>query len=154
MRRVTKLVVLTLPPGQHGVVAALGKADLPSLRELRIGLLGDKHMEALGEVAPLHLKHLAIGAGGHSVSVGEKGLASLLGSPLAKQLDTLELCRTTITPRMANAICASTLKRFSATTGEIDEVETQLKARFKSNFVVEDEDSFDYLLYGTKGISR
>jgi uncharacterized protein (TIGR02996 family) len=154
MLRVRRLVVFTLQPHNNGVVKTLRKAPPPSLQELRIGLIGDGAMEDLGQVAPHELKHLAIGGGGHSVKLTEKGVATLLASPLGKQLETLELGRCAITPRMANAVCGSTLKRFSASTGEFDEVEDQLKARFKKNFVVEDEDSFDYLLYGSKGISR
>jgi uncharacterized protein (TIGR02996 family) len=154
MQQISRLVTLVFPPQNKTFVAALAKASLPNLRELRIGLLGDAQMEALGEVGPPQLTHVAIGAGGHGVNVTEKGVQAFLASPLGKQLDTLELGRCTITPRMANLISASKLQRFSASTGEIDEVEDQLKARFKKNFVVEDEESFDYLLYGVKGISR
>jgi uncharacterized protein (TIGR02996 family) len=154
MQRVERLVALVYPPQNDTFVDALAKASLPSLAELRVGLFGDPQMEALGQAGPPGLRHLCIGGGGHSVSLTEKGVAALIDSPLGRQLDTLELGRCTITPRMANAICASKLKRFSASSGEFDEVEDQLEARFKKNFVVEDEESFDYLLYGTKGISR
>ncbi|HUS27294.1 MAG TPA: TIGR02996 domain-containing protein [Kofleriaceae bacterium] len=150
MWRVERLV-LQIDFGQaKAVIAELTRATLPNLVELRMGVLKDQHLEGLGEVAPPKLVHLCVGG----VGITEKGVGKLLDSPLGRKLETLELDRFKIDPRMANLICATQIKRFSASDGWVDEVEDQLKARFGKNFVVEDEESFDYLLYGTKGISR
>lgn len=154
MRRLTKLVVLAPPPVNKAVVASLVKANLPKLVELRIGLLADAEVRTLATAKLPALRQLAIGGGGHGVELGAKGVEAILKSPLGKKLEILELDRCEIAPRIANLVCASKLARFSASVATFDAVEGQLRARFGSDFVVEDEPSFDYLLLGTAGISR
>ncbi len=150
--RLQRLTILTTQdPATKKLAAALAGTSLPVLAELRVGLVGDAEIAELVATRSMPaLRHLAIGS---ARQVTAAGLARLFESPLGKQLDTLEIGRCQITAAMQALVIASGLERFSASIGYV-ESEPELRARFGTKFVIENEPSFDYLLDGVTGLSK
>jgi uncharacterized protein (TIGR02996 family) len=149
LRRLT--ILTTQDPATKKLTTALAHADLPALGELRIGLIGDEDVaELVAARAMPALRHLAIGSARRLTATG---LATLLESPLGKQLHTLEIGRCQITAPMQALVIASGLERFAASVGWFEN-EPELRARFGSSFVIENEASFGYLLDGVTGLSK
>jgi uncharacterized protein (TIGR02996 family) len=149
LRRLT--ILTTQDPATKQLGAALARTDLPVLGELRLGLVGDEEVAELVATRSMPaLRHLAIGS---ARGLTATGLAMLFESTLGKELQTLEIGRCQISAPMQKLVIASGLERFSASIGWFEN-ELDLRARFGSSFVIENEPSFGYLLDGVTGLSK
>ena len=165
LERLRRLAILSVDTHSTAQLAtSLAEARLPTLVELRVGLFDDHAVRALVATKALPaLTHLALGCGGHGVSLSAPALTALARSALGQRLVTLELGRCAVKQAMREAVIAMPLERFSASSGEVhgdtDAAKpaaalAELAARFGPGFVVEDESSFDYLLDGVTKLSK
>ncbi len=124
---------------------------LGALTELRVGFkLQDAGIAALANATNLRsVVRLAVGASDAAPAT----IRALVDSPLGQRLEVLEWMRSTITPKIAEAVARLPQgATFVASFGEIDETEAHLRQRFGARFFVEDEPGTEYI-DGVKHVS-